>query len=232
MYVDNTISESVDESPLLRLDPDGKMEQDSIILNSTLTSPKTVLEIPTKSCVHNKFNDRSIIKNIDHVDFNDKDPNKVKSTRINELPNRENDLTSSFYVDNAVDEESLLRLDPNEMLYLDGKLYSMFLNSSLTSSRTIIDLPTNSYIDSLHEENERSRRDLGLDFYDESCTLVKFNQTLQTYLKVSVGNDTYNLTKYNKISITDITEKTFQTMVMLYYKNGKFIVIIKIINLG
>ena len=28
-------------------------------------------------------------------------------------------------------------------------------------------------------------------------------------MKVSVGNDTYNLTKYNKISITDITEIKF-----------------------
>ena len=36
-------------------------------------------------------------------------------------------------------------------------------------------------------------------------TIVRFNQTLQNYLKVSVGNDVYILTKYNKIQITDIT---------------------------
>ena len=29
------------------------------------------------------------------------------------------------------------------------------------------------------------------------------------YLKVSVGNDTYNLTKYNKIHLTDITEMRY-----------------------
>ena len=34
-------------------------------------------------------------------------------------------------------------------------------------------------------------------------TIVRFNQTLQKYLKVSVGNDKYNLTKYDKIQITD-----------------------------
>ena len=33
-----------------------------------------------------------------------------------------------------------------------------------------------------------------------------FNQTIENYLKVSVGNDTYTLTKYNKINITDKTE--------------------------
>ena len=35
--------------------------------------------------------------------------------------------------------------------------------------------------------------------------VLRFNQTLQNYLKVSVGNDTYNLTKYDKIQITDTT---------------------------
>ena len=37
-------------------------------------------------------------------------------------------------------------------------------------------------------------------------TIVRFNQTLSNYLKVSVENDTYNLTKYNKKSNTDVTE--------------------------
>ena len=87
-----------------------------------------------------------------------------------------------------------------------GKLDSIFLNSSITSPSAIIQFPSKSYVDSLHEENERSRRDLGLDFFDESSTLVRFNQTLQNYLKVSVGNDTFNLTKYDKIQITDTTE--------------------------
>ena len=36
-------------------------------------------------------------------------------------------------------------------------------------------------------------------------TNLRFNQTLENYLKVSVGNDTYNLTKYKKIQLTDIT---------------------------
>ena len=112
---------------------------------------------------------------------------------------------------------------------------------------------TKAYVDQFHQENERSRRNAGLDFYDESSDLVKknqdndlkdnklinldsisvnrkpssdnelaskkyiddeldkntalrFNQTLQNYLKKSVGNYTYNLTKYDKIQLTDTTE--------------------------
>ena len=142
-----------------------------------------------------------------------------------------------------------MRLDLDETLDLDNQ-NSISLNSTRTEPKTIIEIPTKTYIDSLHEENERSRRDLGIDFYDESSglvknnqsnnfndniilnvrsiqinddpsndnhvsnkkyiddkldknTLVRFNQTLQNYLKVSVGNDTYNLTKYNKILLTD-----------------------------
>ena len=159
--------------------------------------------------------------------------------RIKKLPDPINirEAASKNYVDNSIDETSLLRLDPNEQLDLDNQ-DSIILNSSLTSLKKIIELPTKAYINSLHEENERSRR----DFYDESSNLVKnnqdndfndkkltnidsitinrnpssdnevsnkkyidneldkntivrFNQTLQNYLKVSVGNDTYNLSK-------------------------------------
>ena len=66
----------------------------------------------------------------------------------------------------------MLRLDPDEKLDLNNQ-DSIILNSTLTSPKTIIEIPTKSYIDSLHEENERSRRDLGTDFYDESNDLVK-----------------------------------------------------------
>ena len=96
---------------------------------------------------------------------------------------------------------------------------------------------TKAYVDQFHQENEQSRRDVGLEVHDEPSDLVKnnqeidlidikltnldsitvnrnpnadnevankrkiddeldentvlrFNQTLENYLKVSVGNDT------------------------------------------
>ena len=208
LYVDNAITDSIDESSLLRLDTDEQLTQDTIVLNSTLTSPKTIIELPTKNYIDDKFNDPSLIKNTDHVDFNDKILDNVHSIKVNCYSTLDAQLAPKVYVDNCVDEGSLLRLDPKGKIHY-GKLDSICPNSSITSPRTIIELPTKSYVDSLHGENERSRRDLGLDFYDESSTLVRFNQTLQNYLKVSIGNDTYNLTKYNKISITDITEIKF-----------------------
>ena len=118
---------------------------------------------------------------------------------------------------------------------------------------------TKAYVDQFHNDNERTRRDLGLDFYDESSdvvrnnqdndlneikltnldpitfdrdpssdkelsnkkyfdddldknTILRFNQTLTNYLKVSLGNNTYNLTKYDKIQIADTTEIDFSNI--------------------
>ena len=112
---------------------------------------------------------------------------------------------------------------------------------------------TRAFVDQFYKENERNRRDLGLNFYEESNdliknnqdndfndnkltninsitinrnpvldnevsnkkyiddeldknTIIRLNQSLENYLKVCVGNDTYNLTKYNKMNITDVTE--------------------------
>ena len=124
------------------------------------------------------------------------------------------------------------------------------MNTQAVNDNQVI---TKAYGDQFHQENERSRRDVGLDFYNESNDLVKnnqdndlndknltnldsitvnrnptsdnevsnkryvddslgentllrFNQTLTNCLKVSVGNDKYNLTKYDKIQIIDTTE--------------------------
>ena len=40
-------------------------------------------------------------------------------------------------------------------------------------------------------------------------TLLRFNQTIQNYLKISVGNDTYFLIMYDKIQSTDTTAIKF-----------------------
>ena len=69
------MSDGVDEPSLLRLDPDEKSkldEQDSLIPNSTLTTPKTIKEIPTKSYVdslHEINRNRRVLSSV----FNDQD---------------------------------------------------------------------------------------------------------------------------------------------------------------
>ena len=189
LYVDNAISDGVNETSLLRLDPDQKLKKDSIILNSTLTSPKTIIELPTKNYVDNKFNDPSIIKNTDHVDFNDKTVDNVNWVKVNSFPTTPEVLTAKIYVDNAtfdgVNEHSLLRLHPDEKLNLDEH-DSLLLNSTLTLPNTIIELPTKSYIDSLHESS-RNIRDLSSVFNHQNNEFD--NNTLTNLDSVTVNRN-------------------------------------------
>ena len=53
-------------------------------------------------------------------------------------------------------------------------------------------------------DNELSTKKYTDDRLDKN-TKVRLNQTLQSYLKVFVGNYTYNLTKYDRTQITDTT---------------------------
>ena len=156
-----------------------------------------------------------------------------------------------MYVDNAIDESSLVRNNQDNDFGICNltSINSITLNQQAENDNEVI---TKAYVDQFHQENEQSRRDLGIDFYDESNdliknnqdndfndnkltnidsitvkrnptsdnelsnkknvddeldknTIVRFNQTLQNYFKVSVGNDTYNLTKNDKIQLTDTT---------------------------
>ena len=173
--------------------------------------------------------------------------------RIKNLPDPMSirEAASKNYYDNATDEISLVsnNQDNDFSNYNLTNINSITLNKQAENDNEVI---TKAYVDQFHQKNERSRRDFGLDFYDESSDLVKnnqdndlndnkltnldsikvnrnpnsdnevankkhvddelnkntilrFNQTLENYLKVSVGNDTYNLTKYNKIQLTSST---------------------------
>ena len=95
------------------------------------------------------------------------------------------DLGLSFY-----NEDVDLVKNNQDNDFKDNKLTNI---DSITVNRNSID------------DNEVTNKKYFDDELDKN-TIVRFNQTLQNYLKVSVGNDTYNLTKYDKIQLIDVTE--------------------------
>ena len=174
--------------------------------------------------------------------------------RIINLPDPTNlqDACNKNYINIAIDEISLVKNNKDNDFGNHNltNINSITLNTQAIDDNQVI---TKAYVDQFHQENERSRRDLGIDFYNESSdlvknnqdndlndnkltnldsitinrnptldnevsnkkyiddeldknTIVRFSQTLSKYLKVSVGNDTYHLTKYEKNYITDLTE--------------------------
>ena len=178
---DNKIDTSLFvQKPYLRHNyTEDNIEEDIALKNQyrikNLPDPISIREPASKNYVDNLFNDPSIVKNTEHIDLNDRNIINARFIQVNQLPQIDSHVTAKLYVDYAIDESSLLGLGPDKKLTLHEQ-NSIFLNSTLTSPKTIIELPTKSYIDSLHEENERNRRDLGIDFYDESNDLVKNNQ--------------------------------------------------------
>ena len=217
----------------------------------TLPDPTSIREACSKNYVDNLFNDLNITKNEAHIDLNDRIITNARFIKVNQLPQNDSHLTAKLYVDNAIDEISLVRnnqdneFNNNSLTNING----VTLNTQAVDDDQVI---TKTYVDQFHNDNERTRRDLGLDFYDESSDFVKNNQnndlddnkltnldsitvnrcpnsdnvlanekyiddevnkitslrfiqTLENYLKASVGNDIYNLTKYDKIQITDTT---------------------------
>ena len=97
------------ESSLLRLDPGGKIkldEQDSRVLNSTSTSPKTVIELPTKSYVdslheinRNRLDLSSVFNDQDNEFVNNKITN-LDSITVNRHPSSANELANKKHVMN------------------------------------------------------------------------------------------------------------------------------------
>ena len=103
--MDQAISNGVAESSLLRLDPDEKLkldEQDYILLNSTLTSAKTMIKLPTKNYVDIRLNDPSLIRNNAHVDFNDKNLDIVRFVKVNSMPAVREHLPPKYSIDQVI----------------------------------------------------------------------------------------------------------------------------------
>ena len=217
-----------------------------------LPNPISITEATPKIYVDNLFNDPSILKNNSHIDLNDRNITNCRFLSVNQLPQNNSHLTAKLYVDTEIDRPSVVRNNKDNDFgnYKLTNIKTITLNKQAENDDEVI---TKAYVDQFHRENERSRRDLGIDFYNESTDLVKnnqdndfndnkltniklitinnnpskdyevsnkkyiddqldkntfvrFNQTLQNYLKVSVGNNIYNLAKYNKIQIIDTTE--------------------------
>ena len=79
--------------------------------------------------------------------------------------------------------------------FVNHSLYNVSSISVTSQAVNDNELVSKAYVDSFHQENERTRRDVGLEFYDEANDLVENNQ----------NNDfkNYSLTNIKSIQIND-----------------------------
>ena len=153
-----------------------------------------------KLYVDNSFNDPSIIKNTDNVDLIKENLDNVRWVNVNKMsPPLGEHLIPIIYLERVsydirsnIDNLHEINRKRRDLTTVFNDQDNEFENNILTNLDSIT-VKRNPTLD-----NELSNKKYIDDELNKN-TIVRFNQTLENYLKVSVGNDTYNLTKYNKI---------------------------------
>ena len=104
--------------------------------------------------------------------MNDRNVTSANFLQVNHLLQIDSHLTAKLYVDNSIDESRLVGSsrdsDFNKKNLTNRN--SITLNKPVESDNKVV---IKAYVDHFHNDNEKNRRDLGLDFYDESSDLVK-----------------------------------------------------------
>ena len=166
--------------------------------------PQIISQLTAKLYVDNSIDEPSLVRNNKDNDFNNNNLTNINSITLNKQAENDNEVITKAYVDQFHQENERSRRD----IRLD------FYNESndLVKNNQDNDFNDNKItnLDSVQvNRNPSSGNELANKKYiDDSIvegTLLRFNKTLQNYLKVSVGNDVYNLTKYDKIQLTDTT---------------------------
>ena len=147
-------------------------------------------------------------RNTTHFDFNDENLDNFRFIKVNSMPGVGEHLRAKIFFDHAdyhsVHESSLLRLDPYEKLKLVDQ-DSIIVDSTLISPKTKKEIPTKSYVDSLHESS-RNRRDLSSVYNDQGKEFD--NNKLTSLDSVTVnGNPRSDKELSIKIYIADELDK-------------------------
>ena len=195
IYIDNIFKNDIDFK-------DVKLENIKFVkVNYAPAHPN---QLTPKVYVDASINESSLVRINQNNDFNNNNLTNINSITLNTQAVSNNQVITKAYIDQLHQENERSRRDLGIDFYnesndivknnQDNDLNDKKLTN--INSITINNNPT----DDNHVSNKKY-----IDNELDKNTIVRFNQTLQNYLKVSVGNDTYNLTKFNKIQLTDTT---------------------------
>ena len=166
--------------------------------------PQIYSHLTAKLYVDNAIDETSLVRNNQDNDFGNYNLTKINSITLNKQAKIDNEVITKAYVDQFHQENERSRRDVgldfyNESIDLVKNNQDNDLNDKKLTNIDSITVNRNPTSDI--EVSNKKNNDDELD----RNTIFRFNQTLENYLKVSVGNDTYNLTKYDKIQLTDTT---------------------------
>ena len=177
--------------------------------------PQIDSHLTAKLYVDNAINEATLVRNNQDKDFSNYNLTNINSITLNKQAENDNEVITKAYVDQFHQENKRSRRDLGIDFYNES--------NDLVKNNQDNDLNDNKLtnIDSIkvnrnpNSDNELVNKKYLDDELDKS-TIVRFNQTLENYLKISVGNDIYNLAKYDKIQLTDTT-------IIKYPNNGAYL---------
>ena len=177
--------------------------------------PQIDSHLTAKLCVDNSIDESSLVRNNKVNDFGNYNLTNINSITLNKQAENDNEVITKAYIDQFHNDSERNRRDVglhfhNETSELVKNNQDNNLNDNKLTNLDSIQVNRNPNLD-----NELSNEKYIDDQLDKN-TIIRFNQTLQNYLKISVGNDIYNLTKYNKIQIID-------TIIIKYPNTGGYL---------
>ena len=104
--------------------------------------------------------------------MNDRNITNARFIQVNQWPQLDSHLTAKLYVDTEIDQSSLVRNNQDNDFNINNltNINSITLNTQAVNDNQDI---TKAYVDQFHQQNERSRHDLGIDFSNESSGIKK-----------------------------------------------------------
>ena len=152
----------------------------------------------------NAIDESSLVRNNKDNDFSSYTLTNINSITLNKQTENDNEVITKAYVDQFHNDNERNRRDSglsffNEEVDLVKNNQDIDFNDNKLININSITI-NNDRTDDNHVGNKKY-----IDDELDKNTILRFNQTLQNFLQVSVGNDTYNLTKYDKKQITDST---------------------------
>ena len=170
--------------------------------------PQIDSHLTAKLYVDNSIDEPSLVRNNQDNDFGNYNLININSITLNKQAENDNEVITKAYVDQFHQENERSRRDVGLDFYNESNDLVKNNQDNDLKDNKLINLDSISVNRKPSSDNELASKKYIDDELDKN-TVLRFNQTLQNYLKVSVGNDTYNLTKYDKIQITDITEMRY-----------------------
>ena len=166
--------------------------------------PQIDSHLTAKLYVDNSIDESSLVRNNRGNDFGNYNLTNINSITLNKQAENDTEVITKAYVDQFHQENERSRRDIGLDFYNESSDLVKNNQDNDLNDKKITNLDSVTVNRNPTSDSEVTNKKYIDDELDKN-TILRFNQTLSNYLKVSVGDDTYNLTKYDKIQITDIT---------------------------